>query len=303
LSEGSKEEVNTCLGALFLTNPSDDREKLVQAKGLRVDGTCEWIKTNEFYNAWLQLWLSGGPGKGKTMLSIFLAQELEQIAKRSNNVLSLQYFCDNKDEKRNTAVAIVRGLIFQLVRHQPKLADHIIPSFQIHKESLFIAFLFETLWRVFENMICDPILGTVYCVLDGLDECDQASLEVLLGKFKAMFSLKSGQNPHHHLTLIVVSRDLPKFIPELLAGFPRIQLDPDADNEVNDDILRFIDVKVEELSVYRKYPERLRVLVEETFQDRTQGTFLWVGIAATMLKKYKATEVEKALTLFPPGLN
>ena len=110
-----KDEAETCLAALFLTDPRDDREQLIQAKGSRVDGTCEWIKSNELYNSWLHshsqlLWISGGPGKGKTMLSIFLAEELERSAKQ--NVLFLQYFCDNKDEKRKTAVTVVRGLIF-----------------------------------------------------------------------------------------------------------------------------------------------------------------------------------------------
>jgi hypothetical protein len=89
--------------------------------------------------------LSGGPGKGKTMLSIFLAEELERTAKDSQDVSFLQYFCDNKDEKRNTAVAIIRGMIFQLLQLRPKLIDYILPSFEIQNKSLFTASSFETL--------------------------------------------------------------------------------------------------------------------------------------------------------------
>ena len=60
----------------------DDREKLIDTKGLRADGTCEWIIDHPLYYSWLQshsqlLWISGGPGKGKTMLSIFLAEHLK----------------------------------------------------------------------------------------------------------------------------------------------------------------------------------------------------------------------------------
>jgi ankyrin repeat protein len=61
-------------------------------------------------------------------------------------------------------------------------------------------------------------------------------------------------------------------------------------------------MKVDNLSTYRQYPEPLRVRVKEVFQDRAQGTFLWVGIVAEVLRKYKATEVEKALDLFPSSL-
>jgi hypothetical protein len=167
----------------------------MQTKGPIVDGTCKWIKTNALYDLWLRshsqlLWLSGGPGKGKTMLSIFLAEELERTAKLSQNTLFLQYFCDNKDEKRNTALTIIRGLIFQLLRLRPKLFDHILPSFKIQKESLFTNSSFETLWRIFVSMIRDPLFGSTYCILDGLDECDETLLEVLLRKF-AVFYLQT----------------------------------------------------------------------------------------------------------------
>lgn len=106
-----------CLSALWQTSPSltdsfEDRKSLIDKKGARVGGTCEWIRNNEAYCSWFDsspqlLWLSGGPGKGKTMLSIFLAEELEQTVQQSKDAILIQYFCDNKDEKRNTAIAIL----------------------------------------------------------------------------------------------------------------------------------------------------------------------------------------------------
>lgn len=304
----NEDEAQACLRALFLTDIYADRAKLISSKGPRVDGTCEWIKSHPLYNAWLRsqsqlLWLSGGPGKGKTMLSIFLAEELEQTARLSQNRLFLQYFCDNKDEKRNTAVAVLRGLVFQLLQSRPKLFDHILPSFKIQKESLFLNTSFETLWRIFESMVCDLAVGTMYCVLDGLDECDETSLEVLLRKFAALLSSKTDRSSALHLNLLIVSRDLPDLIPELLSSFPRISLDPDADTEINEDIYLFIKEKVKELSKIRQYSEALRVHVENVFHERAQGTFLWIGIVAQALRKYKATEVENALDFFPPGLD
>ena len=309
ISVGSNEdEAQACLRALFLTDICADRAKLISSKGPRVDGTCEWIKSHLLYNAWLRsqsqlLWLSGGPGKGKTMLSVFLAEELEQTARSSQNKLFLQYFCDNKDEKRNTAVAVIRGLIFQLLQSCPRLFDHILPSFKIQKESLFLSTSFEALWRIFESMVSDPALETTYCVLDGLDECDEASLEILLGKFAALLSANPNESSPCHLNLVIVSRDLPNFIPELLSSFPRISLDPDADTEINKDIDLFIKEKVKKLSKNRQFSEELCVHVENVFRKRAQGTFLWIGIVAQALRKYKATEVEKALDSFPPGLD
>ena len=296
------DETEACLRALFLTDPRDDREKLVQIKGSIVEGTCEWIKGNALYSSWLGsysqlLWLSGGPGKGKTMLSIFLAEELERIAHKTQDTLFLQYFCDNKDEKRNTAIAIIRGLIFQLVQFRPKLVDCLLPSFKIQREALFTGSSSETLWRCFETMLRTCAPGIIYCILDGLDECDSASLEPLLGKLTGLFSTSA-----YHLKLIVVSRDYPDLIPEILSNFPRIRLDPDADKEVNGDIHRFIETKIDELSIQKQYPKPLQERVKRVFRDHAQGTFLWVGIVARQLRKYKITEVEKALNLSPADL-
>jgi hypothetical protein len=62
--------------------------------------------TSHGYTAVLNLlWISGGPGKGKTMLSIFLTEELEKM----ENAELLFYFCNHQDEKRNIAVAVRDG--------------------------------------------------------------------------------------------------------------------------------------------------------------------------------------------------
>ena len=294
------------MSALFLTDPRDDREHLIQVKGARVDGTCERIKSNQLYKSWLcsrsqLLWLSGGPGKGKTMLSIFLAEELKRTAEYSPNALFIQYYCDSKDEKRNTAIDVVRGLVLQLLQAYPKLFDHILPSFNIQRQSLFSSF--ESLWRIFQSMICDPIFGTVYCVLDGLDECNEASLELLLKKFKVLFSVKINESSACRLSLIVVSRNYPDSISDSLSSFPHIDLDLDIDSEINNDIHMFVESKVEELSTLRRYSEGLCAHVKEVFRDRAKGAFLWIGIVARALKIYKASEVKNALDRFPPGLD
>ena len=151
-------------------------------------------------------------------------------------------------------------------------------------------------------MVHDPDAGSVYCVLDGLDECNETASELLLQRLKTLLTKPSDFSPCY-LHVIVASRDLPEVIPEVLSSFPRIRLDGDAASDVNVDIRNFVDVKINELSRYRNYPPFLRDKIKKTFQDRANGTFLWVGIVAQALRKYKASEAEKALDLFPSGLD
>lgn len=305
LGSAEDEEQRACLEALFLTDPAVDRDRLLDLKGEKAAGTCEWILADQLYKAWFYsdsslLWLSGGPGAGKTMLSIFLVEELR--TRLPGNTILLQYFCKNEDDKRNTAVAVLRGLIFQLLRYQPLLYGYILPTFALQGESLFTDASFDSLWRIFETMICDPILGTIYCVLDGLDECHKESLKVLLNRLRRYFPSMVDEASTRQLNLIVTCRSYPEFIAELLSRFPRLHLDSQAKDEVNQDVNRFIEAKVDSLAADKSYSANLRLHVVNVFKKRAEGTFLWIGIVAEELRRYSRVEVENVLDLFPSGL-
>ena len=101
-----------------MTNPLDDLAAIRRSTGERVKGTCEWLLVREEYTAWLVrnnlplLQLVGAPGIGKTIISSFLIDELERKAQQMSVMTLAYYFCDNKDEKRNTATAILQSFLY-----------------------------------------------------------------------------------------------------------------------------------------------------------------------------------------------
>jgi ankyrin repeat protein len=291
-----------CLSALFLTHPHDDRHELKTVKGKRVQGTCQWVTTNEAITSWLAsptplLWISSGPGKGKTMLSIFLTEELERNAAQLQLAAVVYFFCDSTNHERNTAVAVLRGLIYQLIELHPSLLKHILPVFEDQGEDLFRDSSLESLWRVFESMVRDELVGSVFCVLDGLDECKEHSLEILAKKLRSFF-LRSP----HSLRLIAVSQELPDCISRTLSGIPHVRLDLDSEHEGNDDLRKFIAFKVKKLFTGNSDPNRLRKSVEESLFKRAMGNFLWVDFAMEELVKKTLGEVEDCLNDLPTGL-
>ena len=126
-----------CLQALFITDPAIDRAKLVTSKGELVQGTCDWIAQKEVFIEWRAsdgglLWISGGPGLGKTMLSIYLTEYLPNCFRSHGNEqsrFSIYFFCDAKDNTRNNAVAILRGLLFQLLQLKEEFIQRILPTY------------------------------------------------------------------------------------------------------------------------------------------------------------------------------
>lgn len=302
------------LGAVFLTDPRDDRAALVTAKGNRVENTCVWVTESEEYKLWLStrregLWISGGPGKGKTMMSIYLTEHLERAVKGSSDTTVIYFFCDNRDDKRNKAEHILRGWIWQLCQVRPTLRKHGMNELKSRggrPEKLLSQDAVETLWRVFTAMVCDSAAGTIHCLLDGLDECDDLSIDVITGKLSLLLSDPiNGPIRSHQLKLVIISRPLLGHQANAMSRMSRMQrirLDPDSDEQVTKDLHTFIKQRVLELSEEKDYPTGLRDHVEEVFSEKSEGTFLWVGFAAQDLRKKSNTEVRAYLDSLPAGL-
>jgi hypothetical protein len=285
---------------------------LIQPKGQRVADTCEWIKKDVTYNRWLQdgaqpiLWILGSPGKGKTMLSIFLSQELDAGA------MTIYFFCRAGVKHHNTAICVLRGLIWQF----PDTAQSLLVVLEVlqtehraldtdspeHMEAALSSH--ETLWSAFITLLEERRPERVFCVLDGLDECDDHSQNWLVAK---LLSLKSPDG-RNGLKLIVTNRELPK----LRKTKQVINLDLDHNEEVGSDVKSFVRNQSLELvkrifldSKYQHDTEHsFRRHIEETLLVRSQNTFLWLGFAmAELMKEDTITGVLSAMEHLPHGLH
>ena len=296
-----------CLQFLYLSNPQDDLAAIRSAKGGRVPGTCEWILTRHQYTTWLVedgpqlLWLSGGPGIGKTMISSFLVEELVQLAGRSPQSMFAYYFCDAKDEKRRNATAILRGLLLQLLRQRPNFFKHIQSRFDMSRDSLFTDF--HALWRVFVSIIQDTEAGEVCCLIDALDECEKDSRQPFLTNLVELFG------PRHSKKMfakfIITSRRENDIEGELLcADNPSIQDLHVVKGNVDCDLSKFIDIKVDQLSASRKFISKNTVEeIKRTLAEKAGGTFLYVSLVLNELKKTPESRIHRKLQEWPSELN
>ncbi|KAM6525514.1 hypothetical protein FALCPG4_011053 [Fusarium falciforme] len=297
---GTEEE--RCIRALFVTDPTNDRNAIITAKGKRTAGTCEWIISTEGYKTWENtpesslLWISGPPGKGKTFISLFLTQHLEAKVVSSGCTL-IYFFCDNKVSTRNIAVNILRGLMYQLIQRHERLLSLLMEHWKVQQGGLFSESSFERLWAIFQAMISALIDTPIYCVLDALDECSEASLEPLLYKLKELFN--PDNRAGHNVKLTILSRRHPVCLPEALCTFNHVPLDDESH-----DIELYIQDQVSALGA-RKGIRDANFLkhIEAVFHDRAEGTFLWVSFMVADLNKKSAWEIESSLHQLPRGLD
>ena len=256
------------------------------------------IPTFQQYGGTNLLWISGGPGTGKTMLSIFLTEELERITQSMEDAELLFYFCSHQHEKRNTAVAVLRGLLHQIIAKCPKLVKHALPYFETPEKARLTLSSLEALYIIFRRLVQDVNLGTIFCVLDGLDECNEDTSRVLVPKIADMFSPQKSQPTITGFKLVIVSRDIPG-----LQGCAQVKLNPDNNQRVTNDLERFISVRVQELSRIEGFNEAFRTITQNDLLKRAEGTFLWVGFVMNELsEKRTCTEVLETIHSLPKGL-
>ncbi|KIW57718.1 hypothetical protein PV05_02280 [Exophiala xenobiotica] len=305
LATNSYAEATPVLDALLLTRPEVDRKSLIALKGRRVDGTCEWLIQHPHYQEWLTdanhplLWISGGPGKGKTMLAIYITEVLQPLVDAADNVL-LYYFCSNRDKNRNTALAIMRGILHQWIDLHPFLAKDIKISFEGTETTKYTISSFVSLWRVFLTLLQQSTSSQVVCVLDGLDECEKESLRQLLDAVRNYLS-KSGEKARPRLKLIILSRPQPAVLESKLSQYQQIQLDA-SDTEISHDVERYIFAKVAELASEQTLSEEMVAHVQQTLLTGADGTFLWVGFVANELQGRSWSKIDEVLRHVPKGL-
>ena len=297
LEERFRDRVNQCLDILDAVSPKDDRGILIRKKGKRVAGTFEWIKEDNTYQAWRRgdqriLWIRGGPGKGKTVLSVFLTEELEK------NCDLVYFFCTAQDQKRDNAAAVVKGLLWQLVHERRNLAEVLADHLVTANVSQATGLSLEAVWDVFVDTVChDQAPKTITCVLDGLDECDAESRSWLVEKLSGPISHKRS-GVQYHLQLAIVSRDTHE-----VRRVASVSMDLDRPETNRADIKRFVSTRLSEFQHLPGVDDAFLHAIEKKMLERATDTFLWIGYAMMELtKKTTRSEVEKTLQELPQGL-
>ncbi|TFY70352.1 hypothetical protein EVG20_g2664 [Dentipellis fragilis] len=165
------EELQKCLAWLSAPDPyvnyNAAQEKLYNHK------TGQWILQNTHFNAWMQgshssFWLYGRPGTGKSVLCSTIIKSLLQDCKSKNSSTVAFFYFDFNDSAKQIFRNLLGSTLGQLSSQSSDAASVLKVLYAEHDSGHKQPSL-SSLQHALKNIL--KLSGTVYLVLDALDEC------------------------------------------------------------------------------------------------------------------------------------
>jgi hypothetical protein len=230
------------------------------------------------------------------MLLCGIINELERSMAKSD--LLSYFFYQAADSRINNPTAMLRGLAYMLVDQQPSLVSYIQKKYDQRGKTLFEdANAWVALSEIFTSILQDPILNTIYFIIDALDEC-VADLPKLLDFIVRM----SSESPR--VKWIVSSRNWPEIGEWLERAEQKVtlwlELNP---KSISAAVGTYIQYEVNHLAEQNNYKPEIRQIAFNHLSLHANDTFLWVALVCQDLQNVKERNVKKKLAAYPLGLD
>jgi hypothetical protein len=244
------------------------------------------------------LWIKGGAGKGKTMMSIGLIEQLERpLRPHKQPPVMAYFFCQNTDYKLNTIEGIVKGLILCLVNQKKELYEPLRRQWdndnRRFREDLTS---WRALWDIFLDMLHRCKSQRIYVIIDALDECQDQEMATFL-----QFIVRTGFNSK--VKWLLTSRPFDSAGRELLTASDQVMVSLELNTgHVSKAVTSYITQKVAELDRRNSYGTALRQQVEAELTAKAEDTYLWVSLVCKRLESVSRAHVLATINELPPGL-
>ncbi|KAK5715622.1 hypothetical protein LTR15_010268 [Elasticomyces elasticus] len=270
--------------------PADASTNHNQARKQHHTGTGQWLLEAEQYKRWKTqnecsaLWLHGGSGCGKTILSSSIIADVE-----ADSRLVVYFYFDINDTSKQSFEQMLRSLIFQLYLEVEQCRTHLEKLRDKHKQPQH-----NILLSVWETMTAG--LVNVCVVIDALDECNDWK-----DLLRWLPSIKCGS-----VRLLLTSQPAQEIEVSVREWISKDNVVSISRNPVDDDIRMVIRSRVAEDTGlqyrWRKHPGVLAA-IESKLMAKADGMFRLVVCQLDVLQdSLDPRDLDKALRDLPDTL-
>ncbi|KAJ4134005.1 hypothetical protein NW765_008033 [Fusarium oxysporum] len=285
-------------------NPADPSVDHNKAREACHSGTGQWLLNNPRYLNWKFqtssfLWLNGNSGRGKTILSSTVIEDIRNSPlPQLRNCAIMYFYITFTDSQKQSLQAIIRSLISQLYRSRPE-SRHPITSLHSKCGGGSSQATVEQLKFTFREML--SVGGEAFIVIDALDEYQNRSTQ----RDELLTWIKSFRNEPVNTHLLVTSRpehDIKTSIETWADSDSIISLKTD---NVGRDISEYICDVVTKSTSFRRWHGQTSTQddIVNTLTAKADGVFRWVALQLDRLKDcINKEEVNTTLETLPETL-
>ncbi|KAH9035977.1 hypothetical protein EDB84DRAFT_1203547 [Lactarius hengduanensis] len=262
-------------------SPSDPSTNHIIASDFQHEGTAVWFCKGNIFEKWKAtgslLWIHGKPGSGKSVLCSAIINDIETM--NNAGLASMAYFYfDFRDVGKQTRRDLLRSLLIQLSDRSDHFCDILSQLYEAYGKGTRQP-SDRDLMHCLREMLTLPDQGSVYLIMDALDECPNTSgipsaREQVLNLVKELVGLRLPS-----LRICVSSR------PEVDIQFEHLSLcSVSLHNEIGQekDIVEYIKSVVHSPSntIMKRWRDEEKDMVVQTLSERADGIWKRFGIAS-----------------------
>ncbi|KAL6865505.1 hypothetical protein ACO1O0_001599 [Amphichorda felina] len=271
----------------------------------RVNDTGEWLLKDSGLRSWAKgdtqhLWLSGGPGSGKS----FLATRLISWGTENLSHLAYFYFRANNPETRSVLQAL-RDVAYQLSESDPFYGRQLTRTVHSSEDIKTIPSAYR---KLFVQPFQDDSRGrSLHVFLDGIDEIEPEEVEEFLMQLAPDEDPGQGNNCSR-VQICLIGRS---YMTDLVASY----LDPPNSghnltvvhitaDRVAQDVKQYIEEGVYSSRILARSKPEFKKEVIDAMVKRVDGLFILAKfMLADMNRKRRPASILSSLESFPPQIN
>lgn len=279
-------------------------EKQMNRNPDAVKGTCRWLLDNSNFQNWKDpelsslLWVSAGPGCGKSVVSKMLIKELSKTSLPGKRRTICYFFFKEDDTLQRTAENALCAILHQILSTPGNsgLVRHAISP--CNKSGVNIRESFAQMWEILMDIVQDEAAGEIICILDALDECEEkegGGRYMLIEKFQKFHNdyIETTNSRNKCFKILVTSRPyvgIERKFKNLTKRDSTIRLSGDEESaKISEEIDLVIEEKVKMLRFQLELDDETTSALKEKLRSMKHRTYLWLRLIFEVLEQQLKT--------------
>ncbi|KAH9039461.1 hypothetical protein EDB83DRAFT_2295745, partial [Lactarius deliciosus] len=270
------------------------------------EGTAEWFIRNDKFVGWKVtgslLWIHGKPGSGKSVLCSAIINDITTQYNEGSASMAYFYF-DFRDINKQARRSLLSSFLTQLSNRSDHFCDILSRLYRVHDNGAHQP-NDSALFQCLKEMLTLPNQGSVYLIMDALDECSDTSdvpspREQVLELVKDLADLRI---PSLHIC--ITSRpevDISDVLESIASQAVSLQDESGQKKDITDYVRSVVYSGSGKFMRRWRFEDKEHVI--ETLSERADGMFRWVFCQLETLRNCLPQNVRSVLEALPKSLD